>query len=93
MRATDLLACIAPQTLTSATPAALVQAAAYKPNTQLTKLPLSLIKAGRHADCWHVTGINYGCFLQFYDKFDLGGTPRIVRPLTPTVQSGPWGEI
>ena len=75
--------------MTSATPVALAQAAAYKPNTQLIKLPLSLIKAGRQADCWHITGVNYGCFLQF----DLGGTPRIVRPLTPTVQSGAWASI
>ena len=67
----------------------LLQAASYAPDTQLTKLPLYLIKEGRRADCWQVTGVNYGCFLQF----DLGGTPRIVRPLTPTVQSGAWGEI
>ena len=38
---------------------------------------------GRLADCWHTGGVNHGCFA----RFDVGGTPRVTRVLTPTVES------
>ena len=39
--------------------------------------------AENYADCWHVGGVNHGCFL----RFDLGGTPRLSTLLTPWLQS------
>ena len=49
------------------------------------QLPLYLVGSnGAHADCWHVGGINHGCFL----TFDLGGTPRLARVLTPVLHPG-----
>ena len=45
--------------------------------------PLRVTKNGRLARCWHTGGANHGCFV----RFDLGGTPRVTRMLTPTLQS------
>lgn len=48
-------------------------------------LPLYVVGTdGAHADCWHVGGINHGCFL----LFDVGGTPRLDRVLTTAVGAG-----
>ena len=48
-------------------------------------LPLFLVAmTGLHADCWHVGGVNHGCFL----RFDLAGTPRLWRVLTSEVDGG-----
>ena len=46
--------------------------------------PITVYKDGRLARCWHVGGINHGCFL----RFDLAGTPRVRRLLTTSLQSG-----
>ena len=48
--------------------------------------PFRVYKAdgSRLAQCWHVGGLNHGCFIQF----DLGGTPRVERLLTRVVDSG-----
>ena len=37
-----------------------------------------------HADCWHMGGVNHGCFI----RFDLAGTPRISSVLTPMLEQG-----
>ena len=56
----------------------------YDPSGSFASHPLRVVRNGRIAQCWHVGGANHGCFI----RFDLGGTPRIERLLTPTVQSG-----
>ena len=48
-----------------------------------------VIKDGKHADCWHVGGINHGCFL----RFDLGGTPRITHVKTAVLQASAFMRI
>lgn len=51
----------------------------------IQNVPLFVVGSrGIHADCWHVGGLNHGCFL----KFDTGGTPRLHRVLTPVLQQG-----
>ena len=48
-------------------------------------LPLYLVAmSGQHADCWHVGGVNHGCFL----RFDLAGTPRLSRVLSAEMLAG-----
>ena len=46
--------------------------------------PVRVVNNGRLARCWHTGGANHGCFV----RFDLGGTPRLERLLTPTIQTG-----
>ena len=46
--------------------------------------PLRVVRDGRIAQCWHVGGVNHNCFV----RFDVGGTPRVNRLLTPALQSG-----
>ena len=45
--------------------------------------PLRIYKSGRLAQCWHVGGLNHGCVV----RFDLAGTPRVLRLVTPVLQS------
>ena len=57
----------------------------YAPTGNFVSLPIRVVKAdGQIAHCWHVGGINHGCFA----RFDTGGTPRVLRVLTSTVESG-----
>ena len=57
--------------------------AVYSTTGRFGLYPVLVYKSGRLADCWHVGGINHGCFI----RFDLAGTPRVTRVLTPVVQS------
>ena len=57
---------------------------AYSHAGSFVSLPFRVVKNGRIARCWHVGGINHGCFA----RFDVGGTPRVRRVLTPTIESG-----
>lgn len=56
----------------------------YSATGSFVSLPFRVIKNGRLADCWHIGGINHACFA----RFDVGGTPRLRRVLTSTVESG-----
>jgi hypothetical protein len=56
---------------------------AYNPAGRFYDHPLRVYKSGKLAQCWHVGGINHACFV----RYDLGGTPRVERLLTPTLQS------
>ena len=56
---------------------------AYSPNGRFVEHPMRVVHNGRIARCWHVGGINHNCFL----RFDLGGTPRVTRVVTPVLQS------
>ena len=62
---------------------------AYSSSSSFQSVPLyayrrSDVHNDNRADCWHVGGLNHGCFL----RFDLGGTPRLSTLLTPLLQSG-----
>ena len=52
--------------------------------SDFANLPLRVFVDGRAAACWHVGGLNHGCFV----RFDLAGTPRLTRVLTPLLQQG-----
>ena len=55
----------------------------YRTTADHVSLPLRMEKGGRPADCWHVGGLNHGCFVQL----DLSGTPRFHRVQTRLLQS------
>lgn len=56
----------------------------YSANGSFVSLKLRAIKGGKVAECWHRGGLNQDCFL----RFDVGGTPRVTRVLTPIAESG-----
>jgi hypothetical protein len=56
----------------------------YSANGSFVSLKLRAFKGGNLAECWHKGGLNEGCFL----RFDIGGTPRVTRVLTPVAESG-----
>ena len=58
--------------------------AEYNAGGTFVSLPLTLYKNGKAGDCWHVFGLNSGCVV----RFDVGGTARVLRVLTRTVESG-----
>jgi hypothetical protein len=56
----------------------------YDARGRFASHPLRLVVNGRIAQCWHTGGSNHGCFV----RFDVAGTPRVDRLLTPVVQQG-----
>ena len=61
----------------------------YSATAKFVSEPLRVYKDGRLADCWHVGGINHGCFL----TFDVAGTPRVTRVLTQVVEAGSFVRV
>lgn len=57
----------------------------YDSNGRFVSLPLRVLKQGKAAECWHETRTVHGesCAV----RFDIGGTPRVLRVLTQTVES------
>ena len=56
----------------------------YVSDGRFVQLPVHVIRNGKRAACWHVGNLmGAGCFA----RFDIGGTPRVLRVLTPTVES------
>jgi hypothetical protein len=55
----------------------------YRAGGRFVDYPIRVYKSGRLAQCWHVAGINHGCVV----RFDLAGTPRVTRLVTPVLQS------
>ena len=58
----------------------------YRRNGKFVSLPLHLYHRGQLARCWHRWRqhlIEHPCGV----RFDVGGTPRVLRVLTPTVES------
>ena len=61
----------------------------YSTTGRFLQEPLTVMKDGRIAECWHVGSINHGCFL----TFDVAGTPRVLRMRTPVVESGGFVRV
>ena len=61
----------------------------YSTTAKIVSEPLRVYKDGRLADCWHVGGLNHGCFL----NFDVAGTPRVTKVLTPVVEAGGFVRV
>ena len=56
---------------------------AYYADGEFVSLPLRLYARGRLAECWHEGTLGDSCAV----RFDIGGTPRVLRVLTLTVES------
>ena len=55
----------------------------YDPNGRFIVLPLQMLAHGQLAECWQEDTTIPGCSV----RFDVGGTPRVLRVLTQTVDS------
>ena len=55
----------------------------YDANGSFVSLPLLVYNRGRRAECWHEGRVGAPCAV----RFDVGGTPRVLRVLTQTVES------
>ena len=55
----------------------------YDPAGRFVSLPVTVLTHGRLAECWHKGKVGDSCAV----RFDIGGTPRVLRVLTQTVES------
>lgn len=55
----------------------------YTASGSFVSLPLRMITRGRLVECWHNGTLGAPCAV----RFDVGGTPRVLRVLTPVVES------
>ena len=55
----------------------------YHPSGQFVSLPIMVVVRGRPAECWHEGKVGADCQV----RFDIGGSPRVLRVLTQTVES------
>ena len=56
----------------------------YDPSGTFVSRPLSVYARGQLAQCWHEGTTGADCAV----RFDIGGTPRVLRVLTQTVEAG-----
>ena len=55
----------------------------YNPSGSFVSMPIKSLIRGKLAECWHQGAAGDNCAV----RFDVGGTPRVLRVLTQTLES------
>ena len=55
----------------------------YNPSGSFVSMPIKTLVRGKLAECWHQGAAGDNCAV----RFDVGGTPRVLRVLTQTLES------